>query len=156
MKIKLHPIKTIVLLLLTSITLTTSCVRQEGSAEVTVDTVETDFFDNMKSANAIKTYTGKLSCDSCEGVYTKLIINEDSLTFELAEKHANDTTTQDTLLHIGSFERNLVKNGSTRIELKDSLNTSFRIYEASGDTLLKSILNDEESGQGTQNTLRRQ
>lgn len=151
-----NPVHAIMMALIAFFSLTTSCIRQEDSAEVTVDTLETDFFDNMKSANAIKTYTGMLACDSCEGIYTELTINEDSLTYRLAEKHVNDTIQPDTLVSEGSFTRNSMVSGQPGIQLNDTTNKSSWFFEASGDTLLYMLLEDGESRkEGEQITLKR-
>lgn len=136
--------------------ISTSCMRQEGSAEVTVDTLETDFFDDLKSANALKTYTGILPCMDCEGIYTELTIHEDSLTYRLGEKYLGDSTRTDTVFSQGTFVRNTFSSGLPRLQLNDSAKSARISFEASGDTMLYKLLPDGESRmEGLQTTLRR-
>jgi len=148
---KLAPLS---LLLITLIIASASCMRQEGSAVVTVDTLETDFFDDLKTANALKTYVGVLSGLDSDSIYTELTIHEDSLTYRLSEKHIGDDNRADTLFTTGTFVRNTLQNGQARLQLiADSI--GFKSYfEASGDTLLYKLLPDGEARvEGLQITL---
>lgn len=145
------------ILILCSLTLSSSCIRKEGSVEVTVDTLETDFFDDLKSANALKVYSGTLPCVDCEGIFTELTIHEDSLTYQLNEKHLGDSTRPDTLFSNGVFMRNALKNGQARLQLNDTTSGATNFFEASGDTMLYKLLPDGESRkEGIQITLKRQ
>lgn len=145
------------ILILTLLTLSSSCIRKEGSVEVTVDTLETDFFDDLKSANALKTYKGVLPCMECEGIYTELTIHEDSLTYKLSEKHLSDSTRIDTLLSEGTFVRNTLNNGQARLQLNNASSSSTIYFEASGDTMLYDLQSDGESRkEGLQITLKRE
>ncbi|MFM9055349.1 MAG: copper resistance protein NlpE N-terminal domain-containing protein [Bacteroidota bacterium] len=135
----------------------TSCNSRENEGEVTVDTVDTDFFEQLNAANAVKFYEGILPCADCPGVLTTLRIHEDSLTYRLKQEYLVTKGKSRTTEENGAFTRALMQDGiMTMLSLKPNGGSTGLGFQTSGDTLL--ILLDSDGMRpvvGKNNSLKR-
>lgn len=119
-----------------------SCTQNNGTANVVVDTIETDFFEELNSANAVKIFQGNRTCLDCDGILTSLRINEDSLSFTLTENYLDSINSDSTAILSGFIQRHDSTEGqSAWLELfnqQDSIATHY--FLVSGDTLLIRML----------------
>lgn len=115
----------------------TSCNTREDEGEVTVDTVDTDFFEQLNAANAVKFYEGILPCQDCPGVLTTLRIHEDSLTYRLKQEYLVTKGKSRATEENGAFSRSMMKDGlRTALRLKPNGGSNNFGFQTSGDTLL--------------------
>ncbi|MCE2846502.1 MAG: copper resistance protein NlpE [Sphingobacteriales bacterium] len=115
----------------------TSCNTREDEGEVTVDTVDTDFFEQLNAANAVKFYEGILPCQDCPGVLTTLRIHEDSLTYRLKQEYLVTKGKSRATEENGAFSRSMMQDGlRTALRLKPNGGSNNFGFQTSGDTLL--------------------
>lgn len=135
----------------------TSCNTREDEGEVTVDTVDTDFFEQLNAANAVKFYEGILPCQDCPGVLTTLRIHEDSLTYRLKQEYLVTKGKSRTSEENGAFSRSLTQDGQrTTLNLKPNGGSNDFGFQTSGDTLLILLDTDGVSPvSGKNNSLKR-
>ncbi len=117
-----------------------ACTRNTQNATITVDTVETDFFDGLTPSLAEFTFEGILPCADCMGIKTNLVINDDSLSYFLTETYMGKNNPDSIFIRSGSF---------TRITASDSLSTILQLsavkelpplfYKVIGDSILKKL-----------------
>lgn len=130
--------KSAVIALSTVITLSClSCKRNIDNATVTVDTVETDFFEALEEANARKTYQGEFPFPGFQARFIELLIDESKMTFTLNDTYRSETGNDSLTVKSGTFERNTgVENTQEILKLITEDGASSFYFQASGDTLL--------------------
>lgn len=145
MKINLLPTICLILLSLSS------CQRNSQNATVTVDTVETDFFQGLDDANAEKIYEGTLPCADCNGILTNLKINNDSLTYFLTETYQGVVGKDSVFLRSGTF-RNITGIDTTTniLELSAAKEAPVLLFRVLGDTALQKL---EQNGRPIESDL---
>lgn len=112
-----------------------SCDRNSRNATVTVDTVDTDFFEGLTPSAVIFTYKGVLPCADCQGINTQLEINQDSSTFTLAETFQGKSTGDSSFIISGRFSRlSAADSVSTVLELTSNDRKDYFLVE--GDSSL--------------------
>ncbi len=121
-----------------------SCDRNSRNATVTVDTVDTDFFEGLTPSAVILTYKGVLPCVDCQGINTQLEINQDSSTFTLAETFQGKASGDSSFMFSGRFNRlSAADSVSTVLELTSSDRKDFFLVE--GDTSLLKLDQDAKT-----------
>ncbi|MBK7966415.1 MAG: copper resistance protein NlpE N-terminal domain-containing protein [Bacteroidetes bacterium] len=131
-----------------------ACTRNTQNATVTVDTVETDFFDGLTPTAAEFTFEGILPCADCMGIKTNLVLNNDSLSYFLTETYMGKTNPDSVFLRSGTF---------TRLTATDSVSTILQLsavkelpplnYKVISDSILKKLDNQGQEILGNHNYL---
>jgi uncharacterized lipoprotein NlpE involved in copper resistance len=117
-----------------------SCTRNTQNATVTVDTIETDFFEGLTPSNAEYTFEGILPCADCMGIKTNLILNDDSLSYFLTETYMGKNNPDSVFLRSGSFTRMTAPDSvSTILQLSAAKESPPLFYKVIGDSILKKL-----------------
>lgn len=132
-----------------------SCDQNTKNATVTVDTVDTDFFEGLTPSAIIFTYKGILPCADCQGIITQLEINQDSSTFVLSEIYQGKTSGASDYTFSGIYTRlSAADSVSTVLELSSSDRKDYYLVE--GDSsLLKLDQNAKTINSGANYRLKR-
>ncbi len=133
------PPKKIIPLLLICL-LTVSCDRNTRNATVTVDTVETDFFESLDSGPLSITYEGDLPCADCEAIHTSLLLTPDSLSFTLTETYKGKGG-EDSVFHTKGNYSKIMSGDSvfTILELKPDNHDHKLFFREAGDTAVTKL-----------------
>ena len=114
-----------------------SCKNSADDGEVVVDTMDTDFFEQLNAANAVKVYEGLLACPDCPGIVTTLRIHEDSLSYRLKKEFLASKGKNRIEEQTGGFTRETIDGGTKSVlKLLASTPSDTMSFEAKGDTLL--------------------
>lgn len=117
-----------------------SCTRNTQNATVTVDTIETDFFEGLTPSSAEYTFEGILPCADCMGIKTNLILNDDSLSYFLTETYMGKNNPDSVFLRSGSFTRMTAPDSvSTILQLSAAKESPPLFYKVIGDSVLKKL-----------------
>ncbi|MBL7924944.1 MAG: copper resistance protein NlpE N-terminal domain-containing protein [Bacteroidia bacterium] len=123
-----------------SLLLLTSCERNSQQATVTVDTLESDFFESLTPTSLEFTFEGILPCADCAGIRTHLKINEDSLSYFLTETYMGRTDPDSVFLRSGTFSRITGADSvSTILELSPVKESGKLYFLVAGDSALKKL-----------------
>ena len=117
-----------------------ACTRNTQNATVTVDTVETDFFEGLTPSIAEFTFEGIFPCTDCMGIKTNLVINDDSLSYFLTETYMGRQNSDSVFTRSGSFTRLTSPDSvSTILELSAAKESPVLFYKVVSDSLLKKL-----------------
>ncbi|MBK9637369.1 MAG: copper resistance protein NlpE N-terminal domain-containing protein [Bacteroidetes bacterium] len=131
-----------------------ACTRNSQNATITVDTVETDFFDGLTPSTAEFTFEGILPCADCMGIKTNLVINNDSLSYFLTETYMGKNNPDSVFLRSGTFTRLTATDSvSTILQLSAAKELSPLFYKVIGDSILKKLDNQGQEILGNHNYL---
>lgn len=133
--------KTAIIILASIIALSCfSCKRNIDHATITVDTVETDFFEVLEEANAKKTYEGEISWPGFKSRFIRLLIDESKMTFTLNDTYRSEDGRDSVAVQSGEFRKNTnLESQEVTLELVTENNKAFIFFQAFGDTLLKKL-----------------
>jgi uncharacterized lipoprotein NlpE involved in copper resistance len=131
-----------------------SCTRNTQNATITVDTVETDFFDGLTPSSAEFTFEGILPCADCMGIKTNLVFNDDSLSYFLTETYMGKNNPDSVFLRSGTFTRITASDSiSTLLQLSAAKESPPLYYKVIGDSILKKLDNQGQEILGNHNYL---
>lgn len=131
-----------------------SCTRNTQNATITVDTVETDFFDGLTPSTAEFTFEGIFPCADCMGIKTNLVINDDSLSYLLTETYMGKNNPDSVFLRSGTFIRMTASDSlSTVLQLSAAKESPPLYYKVIGDSILKKLDNQGQEILGNHNYL---
>jgi len=117
-----------------------SCQRNIDHATITVDTVETDFFEVLEEANAKKTYEGEMTWPGFKSRFIQLLIDESKMTFTLNDTYLSEDGKDSVSVQKGEFRKNTnLESQEVTLELVTENNEAFIFFQAFGDTLLKKL-----------------
>ena len=131
-----------------------ACTRNTQNATITVDTVETDFFDGLTPSTTEYTFEGILPCVDCMGIKTNLVINDDSLSYFLTETYMGKNNPDSVFLRSGIFIRLTAPDSvSTLLQLSAVKELPPLNYKVIGDSVLKKLDNQGQEILGNHNYL---
>lgn len=117
-----------------------ACTRNTQNATITVDTVETDFFDGLTPTISEYTFEGIFPCADCMGIKTNLVLNDDSLSYFLTETYMGRQNSDSVFMRSGSFTRLTAPDSVTTIlELSAAKESPVSFYKVVSDSLLKKL-----------------
>lgn len=117
-----------------------ACTRNDQNATVTVDTIETDFFEGLTPTVAEYTFEGILPCADCMGVKTNLVLNDDSLSYFLTETYMGKQNSDSVFMRSGSFARLTAPDSVTTIlELSAAKESPPLFYKVVSDSIIKKL-----------------
>lgn len=117
-----------------------ACTRNTQNATITVDTVETDFFEGLTPAGAEYSFEGVFPCADCMGIKTNLVLNDDSLTYFLTETYMGRQNSDSVFTRSGNFTRLTAPDSVTTIlELSAAKESPVLFYKVVSDSLLKKL-----------------
>ncbi len=118
----------------------TSCNQKEKNATVTVDTVETDFFQSLDSSPITITFEGILPCKGCDGILTTIQLIPDSSSFSISEVYKNSNQPDSTIRMFGTY-REIAGKDSIQMEYELTLSNSNEVlfYYLENDSVLTKL-----------------
>ncbi len=117
-----------------------ACTRNTQNATVTVDTVETDFFEGLTPSSAEFTFEGIFPCADCMGIKTNLVIDDDKLSYFLTETYMGRQNPESVFTRSGSFSRLTAPDSVTTIlELSAVKESPALFYQVVSDSILKKL-----------------
>jgi len=120
-----------------------SCNRNSQNATVTVDTVETDFFEGLTPSGPQFTFEGVLPCADCAGINTQLILYDDSMSYFLTETYMGKSSPDSVYTRSGIFTRLTAADSiSTILELSPAKEIPKNYFLVLGDSALKKLDNN--------------
>lgn len=116
------------------------CTRNKQNATVTVDTVDTDFFEGLTHSSPEFTFEGVLPCQDCMGIKTQLVLNDDSLTYFLTETYMGRKDPDSVFMRSGTFDRITAADSvSTILELSAAKEAAPIYFKVMSDSILKKL-----------------